>query len=143
MSLTNGSSNGDTGNLGFSVYAPATPNGSGDCQLPGPQTVAISSGLPVNISTPCIFVCSYDNATKKVYAGLNGLPTYIGTVGTTALSVGSDDVFRLFGYVANNTYNMLGKFETIAIFNACAGEGGAIDPLLTALIAQMRSVYGF
>lgn len=143
VSLTNGSSNGDTGNLGFSVYANDTPNGQGDCQLPGPQTIVTIPGFPTNISTPCIFVCSYDNATKKVYVGLNGLPTYIGTLATTAQSVGADDVFRLFGYVANNGYNMLGKFETVAIFNACASEGGAIDPLLTALIAQMRSVYGF
>ena len=39
--------------------------------------------------------------------------------------------------------NMLGKFETFAIFNACAGIGGSIDPLIMALITQMRSVYGF
>jgi hypothetical protein len=143
VSLTNGSTNGDTGSLGLTVYADATPDGHSSCQLPGPQTIPALSGFPVNDSTPCIFVCSYDNVTKKVYIGLNGLPTYIGTLATTAQSVGSDDVFRLFGYVNNNTYNMLGKFETVAIFNACAGEGGAIDPLITALIAQMRSVYGF
>jgi hypothetical protein len=142
VSLTNGSSNGDTGNLGFTCFANNPPNGNGACQFPGSQDVSCG-GLPVNESTPCIVVVSYDNATKKAYTGLNGLPSYIGTLATTAQSVGSDDVFRLFGYVTNNVYNALAKFETVAIFNACAGEGGAIDPLISALISSMRGVYGF
>ena len=128
------------GTLGFTVYAPQVPAGNGAFQGPGNSNFAVA-GLPV-LNMPCIFVCSYDPTTKTARAGLNGLPTNAITY-TTGPAPGLTDVFRLFGNITDNSDNTLGKFETLAIFNAAAGAGYAIDPLLSTLITTMRNVYGF
>jgi hypothetical protein len=127
--------------LGFTIYNNQTASGTGAVQGPGGTNQTIT-GLPVQ-GTPSIFVCSYDPTTKIARAGLNGLPTNSITYSGSGPVPGSTDVFRLFGNVGDNNDNTLGKFETMAIFNAAAGAGYAIDPLLSALITSMRGVYGF
>lgn len=131
------------GTLGFTVYAPQTPNGSGHVQGPGNVDLTLTNGSLPTLNVPCIFVCSYDPVGKIARAGLNGLPSGLATAFTTGPSPGSSDVFRLFGNVLDNGDNALGKFETAAIFNAAAGIGGAIDAPLSSLISTMRGAYGF
>jgi hypothetical protein len=132
---------GGVGAPGFDFYANQTAPGTGATQGPGPTSLSLGAGLPV-LNTASIFVGSYDPTTKIARAGLNGLPTNAQTY-TTGPSPGSTDFFRIFGYTNDNGNNMLGKFETIAIFNSAAGAGYAIDPLLSAAITAMRETYGF
>lgn len=117
----------------------------------GYASVALGAGsAPSALNTPCIWVFSFDNTTKIVRAGLNGLPTISGTA-TLNLSPATTDKFRIFGDFSDTTSgnNLLCKWETFAIFNQAAGAGYAIDSLLSTLIgspsipSSMRGVYGF
>lgn len=128
---------------GFSAVAKYLGNGTGLLYSGGATLVDTpTSGFPV-INTPSIFVVSWDNTTSTIRWGLNGLPTNSFTAAGVTLAPSSTDFFRLFGYTQDNGYNMLGKFETAAIFNAAAGAGYAIDTLLAAAITSLRAVYGF
>ncbi len=131
-----------SGGYGIDIYANSPCNGNGAVQEAGGLTHNLA-GFPAADNTPCIFVCSYDSSTKIFRTGINGLPGIGQVTLTNSQPYISTDIYRLFGYLNDNGYNMLGKFETVAIFNAAAGAGGAIDSLLGAAITSMRSVYGF